>query len=58
MLPFKYIVFYPVNIINGRLTLDEIYTGVLIQIGWIAVMAVIAKICWKYGMRKFVAVGG
>lgn len=58
ILPFKYIVFYPVNIINGRLSFDEIYTGVLIQIGWIAVMVVIAKICWKSGMKKFVAVGG
>jgi len=58
MLPFKYIIFYPVNIINGRIPPEEVYSGAVVLLAWIAVLAVISKICWRSGMKKFVAAGG
>lgn len=58
LLPFKYIVFFPVNIVNGRLTMSEILSGVILQIVWILVLLVVAVLSWKSGMKKYVAVGG
>lgn len=58
VLPFQYIVFYPVNIVNGRLSLEQILQGALIQVVWIGLLIVAANFCWKAGMKKYVAVGG
>lgn len=58
MLPFKYIVYYPVNIVNGRLSPDEILYGAVVQMFWIIVMILLSSLCWKQGMKKYVAVGG
>jgi len=58
ILPFKYLVFYPANIINGRLTMQEILFGALVQCAWIIVMICISGISWRWGMKKYVAVGG
>jgi ABC-2 type transport system permease protein len=58
LLPFKYIIFYPVNIVNGRLSFKEIFIGAIIQAFWIIIMFIVANSCWKSGMRKYVAVGG
>lgn len=57
-LPFKYIVFFPINIISGRLTLTQIYTGFLIQGVWIVILGIMAKIIWSRGLKKFIAAGG
>ncbi|MBB3114185.1 ABC-2 type transport system permease protein [Paenibacillus phyllosphaerae] len=58
LLPFQYIVFFPVNIINGNLASDAIVSGLMIQAGWVIALIFIAKLCWASGMRKYVAVGG
>lgn len=58
LLPFKYIVFYPVNILNGRLTAQEIYQGLWVLLAWIALLLLLAGRCWKWGMKRYVAVGG
>lgn len=58
VLPFKYLVFYPANIINGRFTADEILTGAAVQLVWIAVLIPAARLCWKLGMKRYVAAGG
>lgn len=57
-LPFKYIVYYPINIINGKLSLNEISIGIIFLCVWIVIMSLIAKIIWKTGMKKYIAVGG
>jgi len=58
LLPFGYIVYFPVNIINGHLNTSQIMDGMLRQGIWIILLVIISKISWKNGMRKYVAVGG
>jgi ABC-2 type transport system permease protein len=58
LLPFKYTINYPINVLNGKLAGPEIAQGMLIQLVWIAVTMVIANLLWKAGSRRFVAVGG
>jgi ABC-2 type transport system permease protein len=58
ILPFKYLIFYPANIINGKLSTGEIISGVLIQSIWILIFLMIDQKCWKWGLKRYVAVGG
>ncbi len=57
-LPFKYIVYFPTNIINGKLQFEEIFIGIALQCAWIAATIALGKIFWKIGMKKYIAVGG
>jgi len=58
MLPFQYTIYFPVNILSGTLSFEEILKGLMIQALWIMIMLVIANIVWKFGMKKYTAVGG
>lgn len=58
LLPFKYTIYYPTNILNGKLPADAIVQGMLIQLVWIALLLALSKLLWKAGMKKYIAVGG
>ena len=58
LLPFKYTINYPINVLNGKLSGPEIAQGMLIQLAWIALSMLVANMLWKIGSRRFVAVGG
>ena len=58
LLPFKYLIAYPANIINGRLTMTEILNGAMIQSIWILILFVVAHRVWVWGLKKYVAAGG
>lgn len=58
LLPFKYTVSYPINVLNGRLTLAEAGSGLLIQGFWILVSLLIARMLWQVGNKRYVAIGG
>ncbi len=58
LLPFKYTVNYPINVLNGKIPSGEIAGGLLMQCLWIAVFLGIADLLWRIGGRRYVAVGG
>lgn len=58
LLPFKYTIYFPVNILNGRLSMDEAFSGILIQCVWFVILAVMARISWKMGLKRYVGIGG
>ena len=58
LLPFKYTVSYPINILNGRLTPTEVGNGLLIQGFWILVTLFLARVLWQIGNKRYVAIGG
>jgi ABC-2 type transport system permease protein len=57
-LPFEYTVFFPANILCGRLGLTDILSGMACQIGWIAVLWAASHFAWKAGLKKHIAAGG
>jgi len=57
-LPFSFLVFFPLNVYLGRLTLPEVYRGLLTQAIWIVLLFVVLKIVWSLGLRRYEAVGG
>jgi ABC-2 type transport system permease protein len=58
LLPFQYIIYFPLNIICGRLRFTEIVFGILAQFFWIAVLYAFSRLLWKIGMKKYIAAGG
>jgi ABC-2 type transport system permease protein len=58
LLPFKYTIYYPISILNGKIPPSEILSGLLVQIVWILLLYLFSKFLWNAGMKKYVAVGG
>jgi ABC-2 type transport system permease protein len=58
LLPFKYTVNYPINVLNGKIALEDIASGVMIQFIWIGICWVLSILLWRFGSRRYVAVGG
>lgn len=57
-LPFQYIVYFPLNILNDKYSLSAMVQGFLIQMFWIGCFYLLSKILWKQGMKKYIAAGG
>jgi ABC-2 type transport system permease protein len=58
ILPFRYMVGFPVEILTGRLASSEIVSGLIIQSLWLALALVAALVIWRRGIRRYEAVGG
>jgi ABC-2 type transport system permease protein len=58
LLPFKYTVSYPINVLNGKITLLETAEGMLMQLLWIFLCYLLAQYLWRQGGKRYVAVGG
>jgi ABC-2 type transport system permease protein len=58
LLPFRYMLGFPVEIITGQLASSEILAGFGLQVGWLAVAFMIYMIMWKAGLKRYSAVGG
>ena len=57
-IPLTYTVNYPIQILAGTVGIGEAVQVLAIQLFWICVLAVLARITWSCGLKKYVAVGG
>ncbi len=58
LLPFKYTVNYPINVLNGKIPAGDILPGMLVQGLWIAACWLLASYLWRVASKRYVAVGG
>jgi ABC-2 type transport system permease protein len=56
-LPFQYTIFFPIQIVLGKLTPAQIQTGLMIQIFWIFVFTVLSQFVWNRGLKQYTAAG-
>ena len=56
-LPFRYFISFPIEVLTGALTNQEMWTGFLIQLIWFAVVIFGYKLSWKMGFRVYSASG-
>jgi len=56
--PFPYQMFFPVSIYLGRSVGAELWSGLAVQLGWVALMYMAARFVWARGTRKYTAFGG
>jgi ABC-2 type transport system permease protein len=57
ILPFRWTVAFPVELLLGRLTVYQAMTGLAVQAGWLALCLVLLRIVWRAGLRTYSAVG-
>ncbi len=58
LLPYRYMLSFPIEIFSGRLSTAEIYQGFVTAIMWIVLFSVIMRIIWKSGLKTYTAYGG
>jgi ABC-2 type transport system permease protein len=57
MLPFQYMVYFPVRVAQGGMPMDRIMAGCLIMGGWIIALWAMGALLWKRGLRQYSAAG-
>lgn len=57
-LPFRYVLALPVELLTGRLSLEEALRLMAVQAVWAGGLAVVALALWRRGVQKFQAFGG
>jgi ABC-2 type transport system permease protein len=57
ILPFRWMIGFPVELLLGRLTLAETLTGLGAQFAWLLIGFVLLRIVWRAGVRIYSAVG-
>ena len=57
VLPFASTFGYPIDVLAGDLSTRELLTGLAVQGIWIAVGAALVAVVWRFGIRRFSAVG-
>lgn len=58
ILPFRYMVAFPVEVLTGQLAAPEMLTGFAIQAAWLLVALALYAILWRAGLRRYSAIGG
>ncbi len=58
LLPFRYMIGFPVEILTGHLSTGEIQLGFAIQMGWLGFTAILFTVIWRTGLKQYSAVGG
>ncbi len=57
LLPFRYMVGFPVEILTGQLAPQAILSGLAIQAGWLALSLCLARVLWRSGVKHYTAIG-
>jgi ABC-2 type transport system permease protein len=57
VLPFRWTIGFPVELILGRLTTAQALTGLAAQTAWLLAGLVLLKIMWRMSVRNYSAVG-
>ncbi|MBK6326664.1 MAG: ABC-2 family transporter protein [Chloroflexi bacterium] len=58
ILPFRYMVGFPAEVLTGQLNGTQLTAGFVAQIGWLAVTLLLYQVMWRRGVRQYTAVGG
>ena len=58
VLPFRYMLGFPVEVLTGQLGMTEAACGFAFQAAWLAVALTLYGVLWRRGVRRYSAVGG
>jgi ABC-2 type transport system permease protein len=57
ILPFRWMISFPLQLLLGQLSTDQALTGLAAQIGWIIVSFFLFRVVWRAGVKVYSAVG-
>lgn len=58
ILPFRYMVGFPVEILIQNPAGTELWAGLASQLAWLALAALLSWAMWRFGLRRYTAIGG
>jgi len=58
ILPFRYMIGFPIEVLLGQLSAAALLTGFAYQVGWFLLALGLSAITWRSGVRHYTAVGG
>jgi ABC-2 type transport system permease protein len=58
MLPFRYMLGFPVELFMGQVEGAAIWLGFAVQLGWLSLAFGLSLLLWRVGLRRYAAVGG
>jgi ABC-2 type transport system permease protein len=58
VLPFRYMLAFPVEVLTGQVDAASFFTGLAIQAAWLAAALVFYALMWRSGLRRYTALGG
>jgi len=57
-LPFKYLAYFPASVFLGKVQGWDLATGLLVEAAWVAFFMVLARLLYRWGLRRYSAYGG
>ena len=57
-LPFTYELYFPVAVMQEKVTGGTLYRGLVIQAAWVLIMWAVGRLMWHRGVRRYQAFGG
>jgi ABC-2 type transport system permease protein len=57
ILPFRWLISYPIELVSGRLTPNEALIGLGAQAAWLVISYFLFRIVWRAGVKIYSAVG-
>lgn len=57
ILPFKYSIYFPLQLFTGEVTQSVLYSGFIGQFIWLMLLFVIVTLLWRQGLKAYSAVG-
>lgn len=58
LLPYRYMLSFPIEIFTGRLPVSDILSGYLTATAWILLFALFMRLIWVKGLKTYSAYGG
>lgn len=58
LLPFRYMVGFPVEVLTGQLSGVGLWTGFAFQAAWLGAALALFAVLWRAGVKRYSAVGG
>ncbi len=58
VLPFRYMIGFPVEVLTGQLNGPELAAGFTFQAGWLLLTLALFVTMWRAGLKRYSAVGG
>jgi ABC-2 type transport system permease protein len=58
VLPFRYMVGFPVEVLTGQVSGSALLTGFAVQLGWLLIALLLYRGLWRAGLRRYAAIGG
>ncbi|HMO14747.1 MAG TPA: ABC-2 family transporter protein [Pirellulaceae bacterium] len=57
-LPFKYLAYFPAAVFLGKVSGEDMYWGLIGELAWVIFFAVLARILWQRGVKRYSGFGG